>query len=80
MIINGCYTTTRQACKWVLLFLFFPTFCAPYFSLLFFLKMPLFKSENTQNIPSIPTFHDTFALIFQNFEPYFIPTFLLEGT
>ena len=41
--------------------------------------MPLFKSENTQNIPFIPTFHDTFALIFQSFEPCFIPTFFTGG-
>ena len=41
------------------------------------------KSENTQYIPTIPTFHDwipSFVLLFQNFEPYFIPTFSMEGT
>ena len=41
------------------------------------------KSKNTQNIPTIPTFLiliPTFALLFQNFEPYLIPTFSLEGT
>ena len=41
------------------------------------------KPENTQNIPTIPTFQEdipTFALLFQNFEPYFIPTFSMEGT
>ena len=49
-----------------------------------FLILSFSKSENTQIIPTIPTFHylnSYFCPTFSKFfEPHFIPTFSLEGT
>ena len=53
-----------------------------FFEIFRLLVISFSKSENTQNVPTIPPFMieiATFALLFQTFEPYFILTFFDEG-